>query len=44
MLTGYEDENNIQVKRETYVNGELTYSVRHVGIHDMNKKGKEAMC
>ena len=39
MLTGYEEEKNklffiAGEKRETYVNGELIYSVRHVGIHE----------
>ena len=43
MLTSYKEENNII---QCGVNGELIYSVRHVGIHksvDLNKKGKEAM-
>ena len=50
MLTGYEEENNIlqcgRRERETYVNGELIYSVRHVEYMksvDMKKKGKKAM-
>ena len=37
MLTGYEEKIiffSAGVKRETYVNGELIYSVRHVGIHE----------